>query len=203
MLSLSSEEPPTDLREAREDLRVIRQVMERSTRYSTLSGLAGVLVGLTAIAGVAVTRRLPHVYAHPLRLGAVWVTVLLLAVAIDFARNKSRASQVGKRVVSPLGAHIVQAALPAFLAGAVFTGFCALHHLLPDIWGGWMLCYGLAICAVGLFSVRPVSLLGGAFVVAGALTLLLPGLDPLDMMYLSFGGFHVAYGVWTARRDGW
>ncbi len=203
MLSLSSEEPPTDLREAREDLRVIRQVMERSTRYSTLSGLSGVGVGLTAIAGAFVTRALPRVYAHPLRLGAVWGTVLLMAVAIDFARNKSRASQVGKRVVSPLGAHIVQAALPAFLAGAALTAFCALHHLLPDIWGIWMLCYGLAICAVGLFSVRPVSLLGGAFVLAGALTLLLPIPEPLDMMCLTFGGFHVAYGLWTARRDGW
>ena len=203
MLSLSPEEPPADLREAREDLRVIRQVMERSTRYSTLSGLAGVLVGLTAIAGALVTRALPHVYAHPLRLGAVWLAVLLLAVGIDFARNKRRAARVGKRVVSPLGAHIILAALPAFFAGAAFTAFCALHHLLPDVWGGWMLCYGLAICAVGLFSVRPVSYLGSAFVVAGALTLLLPITQPLDMMWITFGGFHIVYGLWTARRDGW
>ena len=30
------------LEEARENLRVIRQTMERSTKYSTLSGLSGV-----------------------------------------------------------------------------------------------------------------------------------------------------------------
>jgi hypothetical protein len=203
MLTLSSEESPTDLREAREDLRVIRQVMERSTRYSTLSGLSGVLVGLVAVMGAFVTRALPHIYTHPLRLGAIWFIVLLLAVGIDFGRNKRRAALVGKRVVSPLGVHIIGAALPAFFAGAVFTAFCALHHLLPDIWGVWMLCYGLAICAVGLYSVRPVSYLGGAFVLAGALTLLLPITQPLDMMWITFGGFHVFYGLWTARRDGW
>jgi hypothetical protein len=203
MLSISPDDAPANLQEARENLRVIRQVMERSTRYSTLSGLAGVLIGLTAIAGVAVTWRLGDPYAHPVRLALVWLCVLALAVAIDFGRNKRRAAQVGKRVVSPLGAHIVLAALPAFFGGAVLTAFLAIHHLLPDIWGAWMLCYGLAICAVGLFSVRPVSYLGGAFVLAGALTLTLPILPPLGMMCLTFGGFHIVYGAWTARRDGW
>ena len=66
-----------------------------------------------------------------------------------------------------------------------------------------MLCYGLAICAVGLFSVRPVSFLGAAFVLAGALTLFLSGPSHLYMMALTFGGFHILYGLWTARRDGW
>ena len=191
------------LQEARESLRVIRQVMERSTQYSTLSGLSGVLVGLTGIAGVLVTRHLPDVYAHPLRLGAVWLAVLLLAVAIDFGRNKRRAARVGKRVVSPLGAHIVLAALPAFFGGAVLTAFFGLHHLLFYVWAVWMLCYGLAVCAVGLFSVRPVSYLGLAFVLAGALTLFLQAPYHLLMMGVTFGGFHIAYGLWTARRDGW
>ena len=191
------------LDEARENLRVIRQVMERSTKYSTLSGLSGVLVGLTAIVGVAATRSVRDIYDHPLRLALIWLIVLAVAVGIDFVRNKRRAARVGKQVVSPLGAHILVAALPAFFAGAVLTAFFALHHLLFYVWGAWMLCYGLAICAVGLFSVRPVSYLGMAFALAGALTLFLQAPDPLAMMALTFGGFHIAYGLWTARRDGW
>ena len=191
------------LDEARENLRVIRQVMERSTKYSTLSGLSGVLVGTVAVLGVLATAHVGNVYAHPLRLAVIWLVVLAAAVAIDFGRNKRRAAQVGKRVVSPLGAHILVAALPAFFAGAVLTAFLVLHHLLASLWGVWMLCYGLAICAVGLFSVRPVSFLGAAFVLAGALTLFLQGPYHLYMMALTFGGFHIAYGLWTARRDGW
>ncbi len=191
------------LDEARENLRVIRQVMERSTKYSTLSGLSGVLIGLAAIAGVAATAHVQNVYAHPLTLALIWLAVLAVAVAVDFARNKRRAAQVGKRVVSPLGAHILVAALPAFFAGALLTVFFGLHHLLFYVWGVWMLCYGLAICAVGLFSVRPVSYLGLAFVLAGALTLFIGLPYHLSMMCLTFGGFHIAYGLWTARRDGW
>jgi len=199
------------LEEARENLRVIRQTMERSTRYSTLSGLSGVLIGLAAIGGVAVSdamlarARAAHPLARTdyLHLGPVWLVVLLLAVAIEFGCNKRRAALVGKRVASPLGAHIVLAALPAFTAAPLLTWFFYQHGLAPLVWGVWMLCYGLAICAVGLFSVKPVSYLGAAFVLAGAVTLLLPARDDLPMMALAFGGFHIVYGVLMARKHGW
>ena len=200
------------LDEAREHLRVIRQTMDRSTKYSTLSGLSGVLIGLTAIAGVAVTAYLidhnktlhhqPDQSVQPL-LGLVWLLVLALAVGIEFACNKRRAARIGKRVASPLGAHIVVAALPSFTAAAVLTAFFYLHDLFSSVWGVWMLCYGLAICAVGLFSVRPVSYLGAAFVLAGGVTLLLPNHLHLLMMALTFGGFHILYGILMARKHGW
>jgi hypothetical protein len=184
--------------------------MERSTKYSTLSGLSGVLIGLIAIAGVAATHWLigapapgVSVYHHPGSLAALWLGVFAAAIAIDFGCNKRRAAGVGKHLVSPLGAHIVLAALPAFFAGAVLTFFFFQHQLLFYVWGAWMLCYGLAICAVGLFSVKPVSILGGAFVLAGAVTLVLPVPYHLSMMAATFGGFHILYGILMARRNGW
>jgi multisubunit Na+/H+ antiporter MnhG subunit len=107
------------LDEARENLRVIRQTMERSTQYSTLSGLSGVLIGLTAIVGVFATNeilRRAHFSHQTIQttyppLGLTWLAVLLLAVGIEFACNKRRAVQIGKRVASPLGAHIIVAAV--------------------------------------------------------------------------------------------
>ncbi len=199
------------LEEARENLRVIRQTMERSTKYSTLSGLSGVLIGLSAIAGVFATSRVLHARydahqplssAYP-ELGLLWLIELALAVAIEFGCNKRRAKSIGKRVASPLGAHIIVAALPAFVAALALTAFFALHGLAALVWGIWMLTYGLAICAVGLFSVRPVSYLGAAFVLAGAVTLLLPTQLQLFMMGLTFGGFHIVYGVLMGRKHGW
>ena len=199
------------LDEAREHLRVIRQTMERSTKYSTLSGLSGVLIGLTAIVGVLISRRMIglHMTAHqPTReiqplLGGLWLAVLAVAVSIEFLCNKRRAARIGKRVASPLGAHIIVAALPAFVAAAVLTAFFYLNHLFSSVWGIWMLCYGLAICAVGLFSVRPVTYLGAAFVLAGTVTLLTPNQIHLFMMALTFGGFHIVYGILMARKHGW
>lgn len=199
------------LDEARDHLKVIRQTMERSTQYSTLSGWSGILIGLVAICGVVMTRgivggkvvTLDAVRLQSPRLGLVWGAALVLAVAIEFLCNKRRAASVGKRVVSRLGAHILLAATPAFLSGGVLTLFFYEHNLVPYILGIWMLCYGLAICAVGLFSVRPVTYLGGAFVLSGAVTLLAPVALHLYLMAITFGGFHVVYGIIMARRHGW
>lgn len=199
------------LDEARDHLRVIRQTMERSTQYSTLSGWSGIFVGLLAIAGVALTRSLTHAPewrtlsagAQNMKIAAIWFGALVLAVAIDFVCNKRRARRVGKYVMSRLGAHILIAALPAFLGAGVLTLFFFQHGLAAFVYGIWMLCYGLAICAVGLFSVRPVTFLGIAFVLSGALTLLMPlGLSML-MMAVTFGGFHIIYGIAMARKHGW
>jgi hypothetical protein len=40
-------------------------------------------------------------------------------------------------------------------------------------------------------------------VLAGAVTLLLPVPSHLPMMAVSFGGFHILYGVLMARKHGW
>ncbi|BDI32925.1 hypothetical protein CCAX7_49760 [Capsulimonas corticalis] len=199
------------LDEARENLRVIRQTMERSTQYSTLSGWSGVLIGLIALAATAATQRvvdMRHAGGH-LAAGAmptlagIWLAALILAVSAEFLCNKIRARRVGKHIVSRLGAHVAVASLPAFLGGAILTAFFSMHGLALHICGIWMLCYGLAICAVGLFSAKPVTFLGSAFVLAGAVTLLLPLTLQLPMMAIAFGGFHIIYGVVIARRHGW
>jgi hypothetical protein len=74
-----------------------------------------------------------------------------------------------------------------------------------------MLAYGIAVSAVGLFSQREVGRLGAAFLVTGvigfALVNLSLGLDAggvgLILTALSFGGYHMAYGLTVARRGGW
>jgi len=159
---------------------------------------------LTAIVSVVLTSRVLHgrVDAHqPVQsaypeLGVLWLVTLAVAVGIEFACNKRRAKSIGKRVASPLGAHIIVAALPAFVGSLALTAFFALHGLAALVWGIWMLTYGL-------FSVRPVSYLGAGFVLAGAVTLLLPASSQLFMMGLVFGGFHIVYGVLMGRRHGW
>jgi hypothetical protein len=199
-----------NVREAYENLRMIREVMERSTKHSTLSGFSGIITGLWAIIGVSTTRwlLLPELGHEPYAtlltgLGATWVAVLALSVATDFVATKSRAVRVGKVVFSQLGAHMAGAAAPGFAAGLALTLYFVGRGQIDAVWPYWMLCYGMAICAVGQFSVRPVSYLGWAFVLAGAATLFVPHALGIWMIALSFGGFHIAYGLYTGitRRD--
>jgi hypothetical protein len=203
MLSTLDDEPR--LEEAYENLRVIRQVMERSTKHSSLSGLSGILVGIWAIIGVELTRyryEFPALYGASgggelQRLAAIWLLVLAASCTTDYMLNKRAAASVGKYVFSDIGTRLIQAASPGFTAGLIFTIYLLVHGLIFHVWGYWMLCYGLSICAVGLFSVRPVSYLGWAFVVAGTVTVFLPPTLGLWMMAATFGGFHICYGLYT------
>ena len=204
----------TSAGEAEEHLRVIRQAMERSTRYSTLSGLSGIAVGLIALAGCALTLAVVRSGtpwpASRLRFMGIWGLVFVLSLAADIVLTKRRAARVGKTARSPLGRHLARAAAPGFLAAVLLSAFYALH---PDLRGGylylngiWMVCYAVSLLGVGMFSRHEVSALGWAFLLAGAVTLLLPAnafVTPITMMALTFGGFHICYGVWMGIKYGW
>ena len=197
-----------DALEAKENLRVIRELMERSTKYSTFSGLSGVLAGSASIVGCLLTHVLSQsqqAETLPYRAAflALWSLVILFAIGADYALTKRRAAHVGKRILSRLGRQMVLAAIPGLGSGAVITLYFARHGLLNQIYPIWMLCYGMAVCAVGLFSQREVSLLGAAFLLAGTATLLLFPTFGLPMMAVTFGGFHILYGILMGRRDRW
>ena len=196
--------------EAYENLRVIREVMDRSIKHSTLSGFSGILSGIWAILGALATRAIlsdqtsiSNYNSEVVALGAIWLAVVGLAIATDFVVTKSRAVRVGKQVFSKLGAQMVRAASPGFVAGMMITLSFVARHEISAVWPYWMVCYGLAICSVGQFSVRSVSALGWAFVAAGAVAFCLPASYGLTVVAASFGGLHIVYGLYTGitRRD--
>jgi len=194
-----------DARTAHENLQIIRDLMERSTRYSTFSGLSGVLAGTASIVGCVVTRALTGPAGtenHALFL-LTWSLVIVAAIGADYLLMKRRAARVGKRIVSQLGKQMVIGSAPGLGAGALLTLFFLQHGLMAYIYPVWMLCYGSAVVAVGLFSQREVSYLGAAFLLAGAATLFLPAAFGLPVMGLVFGGFHIVYGLAMSRKDGW
>ncbi len=200
-----SREP--DAREAEENLRIIRDLMERSTKYSTFSGVSGVLAGAASIVGCLVTNRLSGRQEAgveaPAEFLLTWFLVIVFAIGADYLFMKRRAVRVGKRVVSRLGTQMIVASAPGLGSGALLTFFFFQQGWMAHIYPVWMLCYGIAVAAVGLFSQREVSYLGAAFLLAGALTLFLPVSLGVPMMAAAFGGFHIVYGIAMSGKDGW
>lgn len=202
----------TSAGEAEEHLRVIRQAMERSTRHSTLSGLSGIVAGSCALLACLLTRTLVQDATDTgrwkLLFVGVWGTTLALSLLADTVLTKRRAARVGKTAFSPLGRHLARAVAPGLLAGMAVTLFYLVHpsQMGSYIYGLWMLCYAVSLLSIGMFSVREVSVMGWAFLAAGALTLLIPAgfpLGPRAMMALTFGGFHILYGAWMGVKYGW
>jgi hypothetical protein len=198
---------------AAEELKVIRQLMERPVRYSTMSGLSGILAGTAALAGLALDWRVSEVYRDDPRTAmrlclAVWAGVFATAFAGVVVLTRLREIRQGMPFWSPAKRRILMTILPPFIAGVGLTLAIACRWYAsggPNQWGLipaiWMLFYGVACWEVGGFSLFEIRIMGAAFIAAGLIAGWLQP-DPYWAIGVTFGGFHMVYGVAVWARHG-
>ena len=125
-------------------------------------------------------------------------------MTIRFDRESRRALLIGLLASSLLrgpGWRFAMALVPPLAAGALLTFVlfrAGLSDLLPGL---WLLIYGVAVVAAGTFSIRAVKWMGLTFMLAGAATLFAPPSWGDACMAIGFGGIHIGYGIWIARRS--
>lgn len=191
--------PPVALHDrAMDNLRYIRETMERSASFTHVSGLGGVLMGVIALgAGAAAA-----VVTGPTAWLAVWLGAagLSFAVAAWAMARKSRAE--GVSLLSGPGRRFAWNMIPPLLAGGILTfGLvrAGLFDLLPPT---WLLLYGAGIVTGGSYSVRPIPLMGIGFMLAGVLALVSPPTWGDAYMAGAFGGLHIVFGAVIWRKHG-
>jgi hypothetical protein len=175
--------------EAEETLEVIRTLMERSTRYTNLSGHAGIAAGAVALAGSAA-----RTWLHTPFL-ATWIGVLIAAFATSTLVTGVMARANGEPLWTRQARTVVIALLPAFCAALVLTLVLeriGQEALLPGV---WMLLWGVGALAMSFFTERIFWTLGVTFLVAGSVTLFVGATNDAFLMGLTFGAIHLAYGI--------
>ncbi len=183
---------------AREDLRFIRQTMERGAAFTAVPGWGGVGMGLTALVAAAIASSQPT----PERWLLVWILEAALAVAIGVAAIQRKARRAKLPILSGAGRKFLLSFLPPALAGAVLTVALWQAGAVSLLPGTWLLLYGVAVVTGGAFSVRTVPVMGMCFMVLGLFTLLaMPVAGDLSMA-VGFGGLHILFGTMIARRHG-
>jgi hypothetical protein len=181
-----------------EDLRYIRETMERSAAFTAVPGWGTVVVGATALGAAWWASR-------QVTLGAwcaVWFFEAALAIGIAFAFTVVKATRAGDTYWNgPARRFTVSFSVP-LLAGAALT--LAFLRAGESAWmpGAWLLLYGTAMIAGGAFSVRVVPLMGACFAVLGALALFAPQAWGNALLAAGFGGLHLVFGWIIARRHG-
>ncbi len=185
-------------RRAADNLRFIRDTMERAGSFTAVPGWGGAIVGLTALAaGIASVGRAPH------RQFFIWLAEAFVALLIAFSAVRLKSKRMS---VSPLQSRAARRALlsfmPPLLAGAALTVVLYRLDLFSVIPGLWLLLYGAAVVTGGAFSVRIVPVMGLCFMFTGAACLLAPAAWGNVFLMLGFGALHVAFGVVIARRHG-
>jgi hypothetical protein len=180
-----------------DDLRFIRETMVRSGAFTAISGW-----GVAAMGAVAVGAFLLGRGATPEGWVGVWMASAVIGSLVSMGATLRKAKRVGEPLTQGPGRRLILGAAPALAVGGLLT-LPVLQtgriELLPTM---WILLYGTAVTAGGAFSVRPVPLMGVAFLLMGAATLLLPtGYENVTML-AAFGGLHLVFGIWIARRHG-
>jgi hypothetical protein len=183
---------------AQDNLRFIRETMERAASFTAVSGWAGVVMGITALGAAIVAAQQPTQDAWLV----AWLAEGALAFAVAAVGMFWKARAAGLPVLTSAGRKFALSFSPPMLVGALLTVVLYRAALTDAIPGTWMLLYGTAIVTGGAFSIRAVPMLGLCFMVCGAAALFTPAAWINWLMAASFGGLHIGFGLHIARRYG-
>ena len=183
---------------AMDNLRYIRETIERAGSFTAVPGIGGMLVGSTALAAAWTASRRGHSSVWL----AIWLSEALVALAIGIVGAELKSRRAKQTLLSGPARKFVAGFAPAMLAGALLT---AVLYRPETVWmlpGVWMLLYGAAVVAGGGASVRVVPLMGACFMAMGALALLWPGVSGDALLAAAFGGIHIIFGTVIAVKYG-
>lgn len=193
-----------------EALQDIRQMMERSSRFISLSGLSGVAAGVFALAGAWVAREIIGNYYGTynsrgfftgddfsqlkLRLLGLAAIVFILAFSSAFYFTWRRSRRQGVSLWGPVSIRLYWNMAIPLLAGAGFI----IGMLRYDDWrfvsSASLLFYGLALINASRYTISEVRYLGLCQIGLGLANLFFIGYG-LYFWAAGFGLLHILYGI--------
>lgn len=181
-----------------DDLRFIRDTMERSAAFTAVSGWGYMIIGLTALGTAWLAARQISSFAC-LR---VWLAEGLLAVAIGLLSCTWKANRRGLPLFSGPARKVALGLAPPLVAGAFLTFLLFRAGMPSTLPATWLLLYGAGIMTGGAFSVTILPVMGLCFMLLGGFAVLAPAAWGSWFLAAGFGGLHMIFGLLIARRHG-
>jgi hypothetical protein len=193
------EVPPPALHDrAIDNLKFIRETMERASSFTAVPGWGGVLMGVSALCASLVAAQQT---SRNLWL-ATWVVEAMLALVIGGWAMDRKARRVQTPLLSGPGRKFALSYAPPVLVGALLTIVLLRAGQVNALPGTWLLLYGTGVVTGGAFSVKIVPVMGLCFMLLGSVALFAPAAWGDYLMAAGFGGLHITFGIIIARRHG-
>jgi hypothetical protein len=196
-----------------EDLVHIRSMMERSSRFISLSGLSGVFAGLSALIGGLYIYKLfldngieyfvdnQRLYSTnlitELILTAFVILFFALAFGVFFTVRKSKKQKL-PIWTSATKNMLFNLAIP-LIAGAVFCFALVYHQMFILVAPSTLIFYGLALLNAEKYTYSDIKYLGFSEVILGSIALFFVGYG-LVFWILGFGILHIFYGLLLFKK---
>ena len=192
--------------EIQNDLASIRSLMERSSKFISLSGLSGILAGVYALIGAATAYYLighPNInYTDVTFLQLLNVLPYLIGIAIIVLVASVLTAillsyQKAKRNGQPIWGNTSKALLFHMAVPLLTGGLLMLIFLYRGYFGivapASLIFYGLALIGASNFTFVDVKFLGLCQIILGLIAACLPGYG-LVFWAFGFGVLHIVYG---------
>lgn len=181
------------------DLRFIRETMESAGSFTAVPGIGTMAVGVTALVAAYLSQRLALGSQRWLEL---WMAEAMVALAISAVSISRKAHRSGQSLWSGPAKKFITSFAPPLMAGALLTWVMFEAGFGARIPAMWLLLYGTAVVTGGAFSVGIVPVMGLCFFTLGGLAAFAPVAWSIYFVAAGFGGLHLGFGYWIAKRYG-
>jgi hypothetical protein len=200
-----------------EDLKIIKKVMEESSRFLSLSGLSGLFAGIIALAGAAFAvytfldgkvlfsggffsaDKIQELDSLKIKLIAEALVVLVLALGVSVFFSYRKSVRKGLKIWTPVSKRLlVNLFVPLITGGILIMILYSQHHwqlVIPSM----LIFYGLGLVNAGKFTFNEVFYLGLLEIAAGLLSAIFPVYGIIFWCF-GFGLLHIIYGLAMYRK---
>ena len=183
---------------ARDNIRFIRETMERAGSFTAIPGWGGIAIGITALGAAAIAAKQTSSDGWLV----VWGIEAFVAISIAVWTTISKAREAGTAILSGPGRRFVFSFAPPLFVGALLTFLLVRSDVMGAIPGVWLLLYGTGVVTGGAFSIRIVPLFGLCFMVLGTVALFSTPEWGNIFLAAGFGGLHILFGALIAKNYG-
>jgi hypothetical protein len=196
------------MKEQIKDIQIIREMMEKSTKFLSLSGLSGIFAGVTALLGAgfayfyllkdpSLTNYNRNQELLILLADAIIVLVASISMAVYLSWKKAKKNNqkffnnVARRVLYNLSIPLV--------SGGIFCLIFLYYGDIRMVIAGTLLFYGLALINTSKYTFEEIHYLGLTEIVLGIVAAVFAS-NGILFWVLGFGICHIIYGVILYRK---
>lgn len=185
------------------DISEIKTLMNKSSRFISLSGLSGILAGIYALIGAGITYWLVSQSGKEYLIlnGTVFKLVLLdllivgalsIGTAIFLTTKKAKKNNV--KVWDSLTKRLLKSFIVPLLAGSIYIIIILNQQKYGQTGALMLLFYGLALLNASKYTLGDIKYLGYTQVILGLICAMYPGYG-FWFWVLGFGVMHIIYGA--------
>ncbi len=197
-----------------EDLRDIKAIMNKSSRFISLSGLSGIFAGVIALVGLYAAynvvyqnqdylayRKAVITYESLSLLLVIALLTIALAVGFGIYFTTRKAKKEGEVLWDSQSERLVVNLLVPLFTGGVLCLILLLKGFIGLVAPLTLIFYGLALVNASKYTLKEVRSLGILEIILGLLAMQFIGYGLL-FWAIGFGGLHIIYGIVMQQKYG-